>query len=194
MLCVCVCVCVRAGIQTEDIWQSEDGSLRFFTRLTLEGTRPHIPLYNPILALNVQNKNSCVIFFFFFSNVVTIRKVRENSGWIRSRNLKAPSIAIRVQLACTPRKFREGKAGEHTELKRRGRLLTSLSLASHHFSVSSLCWPHFEWRSTYCVRVCVCVCARVCVDVLFVCVWCFHLHVCYRLVYCTRTQERKLLS
>ena len=169
---MCVCVCVRAGIQTEDLsvvkhrrsedfWQSEDGSLRFFTRLTLEGTRPHIPLYNPILALNVQNKNSCVIFFFFFffffffySNVVTIRKVRENSGWIRSRNLKAPSIAIRVQLACTPRKFRERKAGEHTEVKRRGRLLTSLSLANHHFSVSSLCWPHFEWRSTY---VCVCV-------------------------------------
>ena len=83
----------------------------------------------------------CVIFFFFFffSNVVTICKVRENSGWIRSRNLKAPSIAIRVQLACTPRKFREGKAGEHTEVKRRGRLLASLSLANHHFSVSSLC-------------------------------------------------------
>ena len=111
----------------------------------------------------MQNKNLCVIFdiFFFFSNVVTIWKVRENSEWIRSRNLKAPSNAIRVQLACTPRKFREGKAGEHTEVKRRGRLLSSLSLANHHFSVSSLCWPHFEWWSMY---VCVCVvCMCVCV-------------------------------
>ena len=70
-----VCVCVRARIQTEDLsvvkhrrsedfWQSEDVSLRFFTRLTLEGATP-IPLYNTILALNVQNKNLCVIFFFF---------------------------------------------------------------------------------------------------------------------------------
>ena len=130
-VCVCVCVChVRDSIQTEDLsvvkhrrsedfWQSEDVSLRFFTRLTLEGTRPHIPLYNTILALNVQNNNLCVIFYIFFlSNVVTIWKVCENSGWIRSRNLKAPSIAIRVQLACTPQKFREGKAGEHTEVKR----------------------------------------------------------------------------
>ena len=74
LICVCVCVCVRACVcvcspphtNRGKHRQSEDVSLRFFTRLTLMALDTHIPLYNTILALNVQNKNLCVNKNIFF--------------------------------------------------------------------------------------------------------------------------------
>ena len=73
----CVCVCVRAGIQTEDLsvvkhqrsedfWQSEDGSLRFFTRLTLEGTRPHITHIQPHPRVECAEQKFVCDFLFYF--------------------------------------------------------------------------------------------------------------------------------
>ena len=71
-----------------------------------------------------------------------------------------------MQLACTPRKFREGKAGEHTEVKRRGRLLSSLSLANN---IILVCPRYVDLTLNadpgMCVCVCVCVCMCVCVCV-----------------------------
>ena len=63
-----------------------------------------------------------------------------------------------MQLACTPRKFREGKAGEHTEVKRRGRLLSSLSLANNIL----VCPRYVDLTLNADPRMYVCVCVCVC--------------------------------
>ena len=121
-VCVCVCVCVRDGIQTED--------------LDLSVVIQHHPRFEC-----AEQKFVCDFFFFFFFFFLQCSYYLKSAPILRMdpiKKFKGASIAIRVQLACTPRKFRE-EAGEHTEVKRRGRLLSSLSLANHHFSVSSLC-------------------------------------------------------
>ena len=101
--CMCVCVCVFVPAYKPRIypWLNTDEA-RIFDKartahfvFSLDHTYP----YTTPSSLWMCRTKIRVWFFFFFSNVVTIWKVRENSGWIRSRNLKAPSIAIRVQLA-----------------------------------------------------------------------------------------------
>ena len=83
-VCVCVCVwCVEGDVFVPAYkpriypWLNTDearifdkartSSLRFFTRLTLEGTRPHIPLYKHHPRFEcAEQKFVCDFFFFFF--------------------------------------------------------------------------------------------------------------------------------
>ena len=90
-----------------------------------------------------------------------------------------------MQLACTPLKFREGKAGEHTEVKRRGRLLSSLRLANNIFCACPR-YVDLTLNTDPRMCLCVCVCVYVCVSVrvcVCMCV-CIMLHMyAYLLMY-----------